>query len=431
MKEITIALKDLGHSFRSSQALAFMFGIPILMTLLFGFLFGGVGSSDETFTVPQTDVVLVNLDAGHPLAPSFESDGQSFPSMGVMLVNILQNESLEELMHITLNDGASARAAVDAQEVGLAVIIPEGFTAALIGQAQEPAEIEFYQNPELSIGPEICQSIVMGVVDDFSKGALTTETILANLDSQGISLSEADRMTLVQSLTRAAEENPIETQANLTVIPLQAPGEDAPSENLLKTILRSIMGGMMVMYAFYTGAAAAESIIEEQERGTLARMFVSPTPSRTILNGKFLSGFLMILVQVSILLLFGRLVFGINWGSLPLVALFVLGVVALATSFGIFIMSLVDNTRQGGIIYGAVLTFTGMLGISSIFTVGTPAEAAFQFVPLVVPQGWALRTLEYAWRGDGLNTLIFTGAMLALSVAFFLIGNTRFKKRFA
>ena len=89
------------------------------------------------------------------------------------------------------------------------------------------------------------------------------------------------------------------------------------------------------------------------------------------------------------------------------------------------------STRQGGIVYSAVLTFTGMLGISSVFTQGTGAEAAFEVIPLLVPQGWAMSAIESAWRGELENTLLFTGGMFVLATVFFAIGNTRFKKRFA
>jgi ABC-type transport system involved in multi-copper enzyme maturation permease subunit len=93
-------------------------------------------------------------------------------------------------------------------------------------------------------------------------------------------------------------------------------------------------------------------------------------------------------------------------------------------------MSLVKGTKQAGITFGAVLTFTGMLGISSVFVMGTPIEEAFNYLPLLVPQGWAMNAFRASWQGNLGQTLINTGGMLVLAVAFFLIGNTRFKKRF-
>jgi ABC-type multidrug transport system permease subunit len=139
----------------------------------------------------------------------------------------------------------------------------------------------------------------------------------------------------------------------------------------------------------------------------------------------------MIIVQVTVLLVFANLVFGIYWGSLGPLILAAIGLVALATSFGIFVMSLVKGTKQAGIIYGAGLTFTGMLGISSVFVAGTPIEEAFNFLPLLVPQGWAMNAFKASWQGNWVQTLIHTGGMLLLAGVFFFIGNARFKKRFS
>jgi ABC-2 type transport system permease protein len=333
-------------------------------------------------------------------------------------------------MSITLTDEAAARAAVDAREASLAIIIPPGFTEALTGMAQGPVEIEFYQDPALSLGPQITQSIVMSLVDSFSSGVISLDAILQSLADQGVELTRDQQAQLIQSLAQSGAESNPATANSLTILPPTDPAEGEPT-SLLQTIIRSIMGGMMIFYAFYTGVSAAQTILQEQERGTLARLFISPTPVHTILNGKFLAGFLMIFVQVITLLLFGRLVFQINWGPPLNLVIFTIGLVVVSASFGIFVMSLVRDSKQGGIIYGAVLTLTGMLGISSIFTVGTAAEQAFQFIPLVVPQGWAMQSLEAAWRGDLTHTLLLTGGMLVWALVFFLVGNGRFKKRFA
>lgn len=429
MKAVTIALKDMGRAFRSLFALAFMFGIPILMTVLFGFLFGGVGEADSEFSIPKTDVVVVNLDEGSPEVASFENNSNTYPTLGAMLAEILQDATFAELMDVTFADETQARAAVDAREAGLAIILPPDFTNTLIGQVEGQTAIEFYQDPELSLGPQICQSIVMSIVDGFAASTLSLDTVTAVLAQQGLTLAPEEQLALVQTLTQTASENGQTPGASLTVIPpTEADGE---ATTLMQTIIRSIMAGMMIFYAFYTGTTAAETILEEEENGTLSRLFISPTDTRTILNGKFLAGFLMTIVQVTLLLLFGYLAFGIDWGPLPLLLLFAAGLVAVSTSFGIFIMSLVKSTRQGGVIYGAVLTFTGMLGISSVFTQGTGAEAAFEVIPLLVPQGWAMSAIESVWRGDLVNTLLFTGGMFVLATVFFAIGNTRFKKRFA
>lgn len=217
MKVMTIALKDLSRAFRSMFALAFMFGVPILMTLLFAFLFGGVGGSSD-FSVPKTDVVLVNQDTGSELVPSFNLNDQSFTTMGDMLVNILQDNAFTDLMSITLGTETDARTAVDTRQAGLAIIIPPGFTDTLIGLGEKQVSIEFYKDPELSLGPQVTESIVMSVVDGFSSGTLSMDTIIRILSEHGVTLSQNDQIALVQSLTANAESSGQTGNSGLIII---------------------------------------------------------------------------------------------------------------------------------------------------------------------------------------------------------------------
>ncbi len=432
MKTFNIAIKDLWRAFRSYFALAFMFGVPILMTVLFAFLFGGaVGDEDAEFALPVTDVIMVNQDEGNPYVQDLAYEGETVDSLGEMLVMILQEQDFTEVMNITVSvSETDAKAAVDAQDVGLAIMIPSDFSNALSAQESEDVSLEFYKDPDLSLGPQIVQSIVMGIVDGFSSATLSIESVLATLEREGVTLTAEERMALIGTLTQDADASLEESAADLTIIPPADLEAEEDQTDFLTILLRSIMGGMMIFYAFYTGTSSAQTILEEEENGTLARLFISPTDTRTILNGKLLAGVLMVSVQIMILMVFSNLVFGINWGPIGLLALFFIGLVMLTNSFGIFVISLVKSTKQAGILYGAVLTFSGMLGISGVFTGGTPVEEAFRFLPLLVPQGWAMRTIENVWIGNLGQTLLFSGGMVAWSLILFLIGNARIKRRY-
>jgi ABC-type transport system involved in multi-copper enzyme maturation permease subunit len=110
-----------------------------------------------------------------------------------------------------------------------------------------------------------------------------------------------------------------------------------------------------------------------------------------------------------------------------------LGIIFSASSFGIFVNSFLKNTKQGGVLFGGVLTVTGMLGMISIFAMGSPAAATLgDTVSLLVPQGWAVRGLMQSMNGEPLTALLLTTlALLVWSVVFFVIGVWRFNKRYA
>jgi ABC-2 type transport system permease protein len=190
---------------------------------------------------------------------------------------------------------------------------------------------------------------------------------------------------------------------------------------------------MMVFYAFFTGASSAQSILREEEELTLPRLFTTPTSQATILTGKLLSVFMTVAMQVTVLLIASRLIFGIEWGAPLPVAFSAAGIILSASSFGIFVNSLLKTTKQAGVLFGGVLTVTGMLGMISIFAMGAPGAAVMsETVSLLVPQGWAIRGLMQSMQGEPLLSVVFSSlAMVIWSAAFFTLGVMRFNKRYA
>jgi len=193
------------------------------------------------------------------------------------------------------------------------------------------------------------------------------------------------------------------------------------------------MGGMMVFYAYFTGTSTAQSLLKEEEERTLPRLFTTPTSQTTILSGKFLSVFLTVSVQVTVLIIVSHWIFGIHWGSIQSVILMAVGIVFSASAFGIFINSFLRNAKQGGVLFGGVLTVTGMIGMISIFAMNSPAAARMgETVSLLVPQGWAIRGLMQSMNDlPPISVLTTALVSLAWSAAFFAIGSWRFKRRYA
>jgi ABC-2 type transport system permease protein len=190
---------------------------------------------------------------------------------------------------------------------------------------------------------------------------------------------------------------------------------------------------MMVFYAFFTGTSTAQSILREEEERTLPRLFTTPTPQVTILTGKLLSVFMTVCAQVVVLLIAARLIFGIQWGEFIPVALAAAGIIFSASSFGIFVNSFLKDTKQAGVVFGGVLTVTGMLGMIEIFAAGSASAALLGgTVSLLVPQGWAIRGLMQSLDGEPVSAVLLTTlAMLVWSAAFFIVGVLRFNRRYA
>jgi ABC-type Na+ efflux pump permease subunit len=434
MKIIDIALKDMTRSFRSFFAIVFMFVVPLLVTGMFYFMFGNM-ANDGGFNLPKTQVIIANLDQGGPkfqVNPKNIPGGREADTMGELIVHILESDEIAELIEVSFApDASSARATVDTQVSQVAIIIPPDFSEQFADQDGE-AVIEFYQDPTLTIGPGIIRAIMNRFMDGMAGVKIAVNVFQDEAESSDYAMTGLVVQQYLDS-SLALREDPENDLLDVRAPSTATQSEEQEGQNMLLSIITPIMGGMMIFYAFFTGASTAQSILKEEEERTLPRLFTTPTPQETILSGKLLAVFLTVSVQVIVLIIAARLIFRIQWGDFISVALVALGIVFSASSFGVFVNSFLKNTKQGGVLFGGVLTVTGMLGMISIFAIGSPAASQMgDTVSLLVPQGWAVRGLMQSMSGEPLSDLLVTTlVLLAWSATFFSIGVWRFNRRYA
>jgi ABC-2 type transport system permease protein len=434
MKAIDIALKDLTRSFRSAFAIVFMFGVPLLMTGMFYFMFGNMAGNGG-FDLPRTKVIIANLDAGGPkfqVNPRNIPGGRSAKTMGDLIVNILQSEDMADLIDVTFAlDAQTARTAVDNQQAQVAIIIPGDFSRQFADIEKGKAVIEFYQDPTLTIGPAIMHTILNRFLDSMAGVKIAVNVFMDETDSSQYALvGQVVQGYLDSSL--ALRKDPEKDLLDVRQPSSARESAEEKKQNIMLSIIGPIMGGMMIFYAFFTGTSTAQSILKEEEERTLPRLFTTPTRQSTILTGKLLSVFMTVSVQVIVLLIAARLIFGIQWGDPLKVALVAAGIIFSASAFGIFVNSFLKNTKQGGVIFGGVLTVTGMVGMISIFAMGSPGAAVLSgTVSLLVPQGWAIRGMMQSMNGETVSTVFLSFlAMLGWSIALFTVGVLRFNRRY-
>src|SRR5512136_2832208 len=149
MKILDIALKDLTRSFRSLFAIGMMVVAPLLLTGLIYFAFGGF--SKGSANVPAVKVGVVNLDT-LPAKSGLEAP------LGNLIHDMFHDDSVKAWLTATdYPDEAAARAAVDAQTIGVAVVVPARFTERFLAGAAD-APVLIVQDPTLTIGPMVVRN---------------------------------------------------------------------------------------------------------------------------------------------------------------------------------------------------------------------------------------------------------------------------------
>jgi ABC-type Na+ efflux pump permease subunit len=429
MKIFDIAIKDMIHSTRSKVGLVFMFIIPLLVTGMFYLMFGNIRDQDE-FNLARISVVVVNMDIN---APKLQTGSRNSPggikadTLSELVVDVLRSEDLEDLIEVSIApDAVSAYAAVDNQDAQVAVIIPAGFSKQFADPYGQSV-IEFYQDPTLTIGPGVVKSILNQFMDGLAGIKIAVDIAMDELETGDYNLIGQVIQEYLDSSTMQSDD------LSATLLDERTPNKTQDSDNFMVRTLGPIMAGMMIFFTFYAGTASAESILREEEERTLPRLFTTPTPQATILGGKFLAVFLTVLVQIVVLLIISHLIFGIYWGEIIPLLMIVISVVISSSSLGIFINSMLKDRKQGGVVFGGVLTVTGMIGMIGIFAMNAPGSSnMINTVSLLVPQGWAVRGLFQAMNSQPYIDIFLTClVMLAWSAVFFVIGVLRFNRRYA
>ncbi len=424
MKILDIALKDLTRSFRSLFAIGMMVVVPLLITGLMYFAFGGF--SKGSANVPAVKVGVVNLDS-LPAKSGLEEP------LGKLIHDMFHDDSVKAWLTATdYADEAAARAAVDKQTIGVAVVVPANFTERFLAGATD-TPVLILQDPTLTIGPMVVRNMVTSLLDGVAGGGIVYKTVTEREQANGLKPDPAQLPALLgkyQNWYVDFQRNLFHNPAKAALVML-APAAEGSAESATQKMLGLIMAGMLIFFAFYTGAYAMMSILRETEEGTLARLFTTPTDRTAILTGKFLAVFLTVILQGLVLMAASHFAFGVNWGDPAGAGMVLVGQVVAATGLGVLLIALVKTSRQAGPVLGVGLTTLGMLG--GAFTTNVPnMPAAFSALAEFTPHGWVLQGWRAVMNGQpATDLLVPVAVMVAMGGVMFVLGAVMFRRRLA
>jgi ABC-2 type transport system permease protein len=426
MKILDIAFKDLTRSFRSAFAIGMMVVAPLMLTGLIYFAFGGMSSGDVSMTAIKVGVV--NAD-------QLPADTVLEAPIGEDIRSMFFDESVKSWIEASdYADEAAVRAAVDKQEIGVGVIIPQDFSASYLS-GEKSEQVLIVSDPTLSIGPAVVEDMVTMMLDAVAGGGIAIETITERLQANGIQPDPTHIPSWIErygnwyaDFQRNLFHHP-EKAALVLVAP--SAGETKTADPLAQ-MMGLIMAGQMIFFAFFTGGNSMMSILQEHEEGTLARLFTTPTDRTKILMGKFVAVFITVLLQGIVLMIAGRLAFGVQWGKPASIALALTAQVFAAVGLGVLLISFVKSTKQGGPVLGGGLTMLGMLG--GLFTANIPGgmPKAFDAIGNFIPQGWVLKGWRMALDGSAAGDLLVPFIVsVVMGIIMFALGAMMFKRRYA
>ena len=414
-KIIALALKDLRLMPRNRGGLFFTFVWPILVTVLFGIMFGGQGNGQQS----KVRIAVVDQD---------NSDGsRAFLT------------KLEESFELSPMTPADAEAAVRrGQRTGFIVVKP-GF-----GEASNrmfygtPKEIEVGVDPARQAEAAMIEGLLMKhAASDMQKVFTDPQASTEMVDKALGEMKEAppDQVAPVQRFLGELKTFMGTPQSQGP--PGSAQGEWQPLKITKKDVARVYEGprnpfditfpqgviwgliGCMMTFGI--------SLVTERTHGTLVRLRMAPLTNAQILGGKALACFLSIMF-VEVLLLAVALGFGVRPTSYAMLALAGLSAAICFVGFMMLVAGLGKSEQAASGAAWAMLMPLAMIGGAMVPTFIMPAW--IQSISFISPIRWTMLAIEGGvWRQFSIGEMALPCAILiTIGIACFAVGTRGLKE---
>ena len=418
---LRMAKKDLKILFKDRGQLAVIFGLPLLLGLIFSGQYALIGGSARPSGEPRLVIKawIVNEDEG---------------PYGAQVVEVLDSIQTLRLARSRTVDVADEKVAEG--EAAAAIIIPADFSAQI--DANQPVKLQLIKDPTQQVESQIVAQILNDALAELSvraeieygiRAVYAKTGALEGADAEVIRATQAQIMGVIWTGVQETRQNPA----------IAVEREDLAGETTVLSIgsLASalFMPMFATMFAFFLVGFMAESILGEKEAGSFRRLLAAPIQRGTVIAGKMVAFVGVVFLQMLLLLGLGSALFDMPLGDSPLGLVALTLTLALAsTGMGMAVGSLARTKKQAGNI-GMVLGFVFYLAsglTNSSHYLSNPAfqsEGLTYYLAHLTPNAHAFDGyIKLMLNGGGLEDILPNMlALLGFGVLFFLIGVWRFK----
>jgi ABC-2 type transport system permease protein len=381
---LVIALKDLRQRLRDRTFLIVAVVAPFGLAAIFSTLIGGASAPLEL------SYAYADLDRSELSTALREGALGGIPA---------------ELGTVTdVDDREAARAAVDDGDAQAALIVPEGFGAAVT--AGQGAELEIIGSTDAGFSTDILRSIA--------------ESFTAELEGVrlAVALAAGELGETSPDVLAALAREAAATDAPITLVDLEA-------ETRVMSTTTYFAASMAIFFLFFTAQFGVLSLLTERRQGTLPRLVAAPIRPWAIVAGKAIGSFAMGIVAMAVLVLASSLLLGASWGDPIGVALLVLSAVVAAMGITALITTLARTEEQAGGWNSIVAVTLAILG-GAFFDLSQGPEILTQ-VSFVTPHAWFLEGLDLLAGASAsvLDVLVPVGALLGIGLVTGAVGLAR------
>lgn len=397
-----ITIKDLRLILKDRGALYTLLALPIVFIAILGMSTGQLITTHEASKLLKIGVID---ECGGPLSEAFF---HSVSSIGGIKVDKVSDRAEAKLQ---LQDGRKS----------VVVVVGKDFENRI--DELNLGDIFSTEHGRLAGGVSAIDLHVESGVEFVSVSELVEYVVLSAV--LRVVAPEVARRSIVlrRTIDRIIEEASEADSGSKT--PPPEPIKSGPS-----IIYQTLVPAFMVMFAFFLVNIMASSFINERKLGTLRRLQTSPITSGQLLWGKTLPFLAVSIVQSILLFLSGKLMFGMSWGTYPLMLLPVIMTTSISAAGLGLLLATVVRTESQVTSYSTFLVIV-LAGISGCYMPRAWLPQLMQDVSLATPHAWALIAYQELLTREHPQMQIVVHSCLVLSLfglACFSIGWQRFTK---
>lgn len=350
---LTIAIRNLKQRLRDRSAILFAVVVPLGLATAFSLL---LPSGAATF---HTSYRVHDADGG--------------PAARILVDDVLGSLVEHGIADVTpAGSEAEAVAAVDANDVAAAILIPSGLSDSIA--AGRPATIRIVAVP----GNEISVQLATSAIGGFASGVDTLQlSVVTSLD-----------------LPPGASPPPIDPATIAAVSSLPDPITIATTAAIQRKADSATFyaASMAMMFLFFATVYGPLGLLGERRTGTLARLLAAPIRPASIVVGASVTAFVMGIVSMTVLVIATTLLLGASWGPPLFVALLVLSAVTAAMGVSTLVCTLARTEEQAGGWNAMIAISLAILG-GAMIPLSQAPELLTQLSRLT-PHAWFLLAID-------------------------------------
>lgn len=369
-KELKVLLKEKGTFF-------WLIGLPIMFIVLFSSIFN---NAKDTFTIQY-----------------YDADQSQQSQQMIAQLSEIKGFEMKTDTTLSLDDQLDK---IKSGKMTSLLVFPKGFGESMQAGGGRQAAFDLYRDStaDTAVAP------IRALLDSFAgkSGEVKLQGVLKSVGMNETQVKEAMQPPIV---INEVKENAAQVSALTQYIP-----------------------GYTVMFVFFIIITMVRNFIKDRESGMVARLRSTPMKPVTYLIGMWVPNIIVVLVQCTVLLGFGKLVYDVELGDIASIAAVVLCLAICATGIGLMLTMLVKSENQG-------------LGFTQILTMGGAVLGGlwfpYDFMPdfmqiigKITPQYWAQHSFQDIMvRGAQLSDILPTIAVLiGYGLLGLAIASLRFKK---